>query len=253
MRYIEMDVQTQSRALAAGVVTSRRLVLEAMSLIAERDEEYNAVLELNPDALFWADRADELYRQGTRLSSLQGIPVLIKDNISTKDGMRTSAGSLALEDNFASADSCVAEKLRALGATVVLSRQENQDSYSLDEVIDGFKALNPDLNLSIHFNALENNSPTATGTEAYWCYGNSQLLSDVLLKTFTEKTGFKYRKSERDYYKVSRLCSFPSVLFETAFLSNAKDLAWFMKDSNMDKAAAAITDGIMDFFKEQNN
>ncbi|MBO5214259.1 MAG: family 10 glycosylhydrolase [Clostridia bacterium] len=147
----------------------------------------------------------------------------------------------------------VAEKLRALGATVVLSRKENQDSYSLDETIAGFRALNPDLNLSIHFNASEDNSPTATGTEAYWCYGNSQLLSDVVMKTFTEQTGFKYRKSARDYYKVSRLCEFPSVLFETAFISNSKDLAWFMSDSNMEKAASAISDGILDFFKEQNN
>lgn len=119
MLYIEMDVQTQSRALAAGVVTSRRLVLEAMSLIAERDEEYNAVLELNPDALFWADRADELYRQGKRLSPLQGIPVLVKDNISTGDGMRTTAGSLALEDNFASSDSFAVEKLRAAGMVIL--------------------------------------------------------------------------------------------------------------------------------------
>ncbi len=147
----------------------------------------------------------------------------------------------------------VAEKLRALGATVVLSRKENQDSYSLDETIAGFRALNPDLNLSIHFNTVENNSPTATGTESYWCYGNSQLFSDVLLKTFTEQTGFSYRKSARDYYKVSRLCEFPSVLFETAFMSNAQDLAWLMNDSNMEKASAAITNGIVAYFNEQNN
>ncbi len=146
-----------------------------------------------------------------------------------------------------------AEKLRALGATVILSRKETQDTYSLDETIAGFRALNPDLNLSIHFNAVENNSQKATGTESYWCYGNSQLFSDVLLKSFTEKTGFAYRKSARDYYKVSRLCEFPSVLFETAFMSNTKDLAWFMSDSNMEKAAAAISDGILDYLKEQTN
>ncbi len=147
----------------------------------------------------------------------------------------------------------VADKLRAKGATVVLSRKENQTSYSLDETIAGFRALNPDLNLSIHFNAVENDSPTATGTESYWCYGNSQLLSDVITRSFTDSTGFKYRKSARDYYKVSRLCEFPSVLLETAFLSNAKDLAWFMNDSNMDKAATAIVEGLMDYFNEQNN
>lgn len=119
MRYIEMDMQTLSYALASGVLTSRRLTMQALEVIAGRDSEANAVLELNPDALFWADRADELRRQGVVLSPLQGIPVLIKDNISTKDGMRTSAGSLSLADNFAKADSGVAEKLRAAGMVIL--------------------------------------------------------------------------------------------------------------------------------------
>ncbi len=147
----------------------------------------------------------------------------------------------------------VKARLEAKGATVILSHTEEETSYSLDETIAGFRELNPDLNLSIHFNAVDNDSPNATGTEDYWCYGNSQLFSDVLLKTFTDATGFKYRKSERDYYKVSRLCEFPSVLLETAFISNTKDLAWFIKDANMEKAADAIADGIMNFFLEQNN
>lgn len=148
----------------------------------------------------------------------------------------------------------VADKLRAKGATVVLSRKETQSSYSLDETIAGFRALNPDLNVSIHFNAVDVSNPLSVyGTEAYWCYGNSQLLSDTLLTSFTNETGFRYRKSAKDYYKVSRLCEFPSVLFETEYMSNPERLAWFMKDSNMDSTATAIYNGIMAFFNEQNN
>ncbi len=147
----------------------------------------------------------------------------------------------------------VQARLEAKGAKVILSHTENETRYSLDATIAGFRELNPDLNLSIHFNAVDNDSPTATGTEAFWCYGNSQLLSDTLLKTFTDTTGFQYRKSARDYYKVSRLCEFPSVLFETAFLTNLKDLSWFMDDANMEKAADAIADGVMNFFLEQND
>lgn len=147
----------------------------------------------------------------------------------------------------------VAEKLTDLGATVILSHSENESSYLLDDVIKLFRSRSPDINVSIHFNAVENNSQSVTGTEAYWCYGNSQLLSEVLLKSFTESTGFRARKSVCDYYKVSRLCEFPSILFETAFISNASDLAYFMDDAKMDRAAAAIANGILDYFKEQNN
>ncbi|MBQ1965848.1 MAG: N-acetylmuramoyl-L-alanine amidase, partial [Clostridia bacterium] len=125
--------------------------------------------------------------------------------------------------------------------------------YSLDNTVAGFRELNPDLNLSIHFNAAENNSQTAKGTEAYWCYGNSRLLSDTIVKAVTEGTGLHYRKSEVGYYKVSRLCEFPSVLLETAFISNQSDLAWFMDDANMAQAATAIANGLLSYFQDQNN
>ncbi|MBQ1272170.1 MAG: N-acetylmuramoyl-L-alanine amidase, partial [Clostridia bacterium] len=147
----------------------------------------------------------------------------------------------------------VAEKLRAMGATVVLSHQTGCSVYSLDNTVAGFRELNPDLNLSIHFNAAENNSQTAKGTEAYWCYGNSRLLSDTIVKAVTEGTGLHYRKSEVGYYKVSRLCEFPSVLLETAFISNQSDLAWFMNDVNMDQAATAIANGLLRYFRDQND
>ena len=76
---------------------------------------------------------------------------------------------------------------------------------------------------------------------------------EKVLNTFCDLTGFTARKNMCDYYKVSRLCEFPSILFETAYMSNPKDLAYFMKDSNMDIAANAIAQGILEFFREQNN
>ena len=142
-----------------------------------------------------------------------------------------------------------AEKLRALGATVILTH-EGEQTYSLDELIVQYRALAPDANVSIHFNSAD---VLVSGTETFWCYGNSQLLGEKVLNTFCDLTGFTARKNMCDYYKVSRLCEFPSILFETAYMSNPKDLAYFMKDSNMDIAANAIAQGILEFFREQNN
>ena len=50
---------------------------------------------------------------------LHGIPVLIKDNIDTRDRMMTTAGSLALEGSIAERDAFVAERLRAAGAVIL--------------------------------------------------------------------------------------------------------------------------------------
>ena len=38
------------------------------------------------------------------------------------------------------------------------------------------------------------------------------------------------------YYKVSMFPDFPSILFETAFLSNIYDYEWFTDKANMEKA-----------------
>ncbi|MEM5593882.1 amidase family protein [Niallia circulans] len=42
-----------------------------------------------------------------QIGPLYGIPVIIKDNIDTKDAMSTTAGSIALANNFASEDAFI--------------------------------------------------------------------------------------------------------------------------------------------------
>ena len=54
------------------------------------------VTELNPDALSIAQQADVLRANGTILSPLHGIPILIKNNIATADAMNNTAGSWSL-------------------------------------------------------------------------------------------------------------------------------------------------------------
>src|SRR6185503_18364 len=79
----------------------------------------NSVIELNPDALSLARDADAMRRNGTVLGPLHGIPILLKDNIDTGDGMQTTAGSFALLGQPALQDSTVAAKLRAGGAVIL--------------------------------------------------------------------------------------------------------------------------------------
>ncbi len=79
----------------------------------------NAVIELNPDALAMADALDrERQAQGPR-GPLHGIPVLIKDNIATRDRMQTTAGSLALVGSLPPKDAFVAKRLRDAGAVIL--------------------------------------------------------------------------------------------------------------------------------------
>lgn len=103
-------------------LTSRELVLLYFKRIAMLDREgpqLRSVLELNPDALGIADLLDAERLQGKIRGPLHGIPILVKDNIDTADGMHTSAGSLALADHYAQADAFAVRKLRDAGAILL--------------------------------------------------------------------------------------------------------------------------------------
>src|SRR5690348_3114188 len=121
-KFNEATVAQLEAQMTSGQVTSTALTNFYIERILELDQNgpgVNAVIELNPDALAMARNADQLFKHGIILSPLQGIPVLLKDNIDTADKMQTTAGSFALKGKPALADSTVAAKLRAGGAVIL--------------------------------------------------------------------------------------------------------------------------------------
>ena len=78
-----------------------------------------AVIAINPDALAQARASDARRKAGKVLGPLDGVPVLIKDNIETKDPIATTAGSLALKDNVGLRDAPLVAGLRRQGAVIL--------------------------------------------------------------------------------------------------------------------------------------
>lgn len=78
-----------------------------------------AVIETNPDALDIARDLDRERLFKTHTSPLYGVPVLVKDNIATKDQMQTTAGSWALLGSAVREDAFVVQRLRQEGAVIV--------------------------------------------------------------------------------------------------------------------------------------
>ena len=118
----EATVAQLQAEMAAGRLTSERLTRAYIDRIHDLDSNgpgVNSIMELNPDALALARKADDLRRHGVVLGPLHGIPVLLKDNIDTGDKMQTSAGSFALVGMPATRDSTVAANLRAGGAVIL--------------------------------------------------------------------------------------------------------------------------------------
>src|SRR6266702_4001911 len=120
--YNEFTVAQLQAEMAGGRLTSVQLTQFYLDRIAALDQagpNVNSVIELNPDALKLARTADNRRAQGKVIGPLDGIPVLLKDNIDTGDRMQTTAASFALAGKPAVDDSTVAANLRAAGAVIL--------------------------------------------------------------------------------------------------------------------------------------
>src|SRR5262249_34750700 len=123
-QFNEFTVAQLQQAMNDGRLTSERLTEYYVDRIFALDQKgpgVNSVIELNPDAIELAEKADAMRRNGatTAMFPLLGIPVLLKDNVDTGDKMQTTAGSFALAGMPAVKDSTVAAKLRAAGAVIL--------------------------------------------------------------------------------------------------------------------------------------
>lgn len=104
--------------LQKGKLSSVQLMqhyLQRLEALDRAGPELRSIIELHPEPLQMAARADFEKTNG----SLHGLPILVKDNIETADGLLTTAGSLALvEAPRPQQDAEIIRRLRAAGALI---------------------------------------------------------------------------------------------------------------------------------------
>jgi amidase len=132
-------------ALAAGETTSEALVSGYLRRIATIDRSgptLQSVLTVNPAAVEQARASDARRAAGAVLGPLDGIPIVLKDNIESADAMPTTAGALALADNLTGRDSPLVAGLRAQGAIVLGKTNLSQwANFRSNQSISGWSAL----------------------------------------------------------------------------------------------------------------
>ncbi|KAF4347329.1 hypothetical protein G4B88_028834 [Cannabis sativa] len=118
---LEATVDEIQLAFKQNKLTSRKLVEFYINRIQRLNPLLHGVIEVNPDAGELADKADyeRKVKAPVSFSKLHGIPILVKDNIATKDKMNTTAGSLALLGSVVPRDAGVVAKLKKAGAIIL--------------------------------------------------------------------------------------------------------------------------------------
>src|SRR6201998_4079666 len=116
-------------ALAAKKISARELTDEYYKRIEARNPELNAYLTLsNKRAHVQAQRVDERVASGKPLPPLAGVPMAVKDVISTR-GVKTTCGSKILENYVPPYDATAVERLEAAGAVIL--GKTNCDEFAM--------------------------------------------------------------------------------------------------------------------------
>src|SRR2546428_8715399 len=116
-------------ALAAKKISARELAADFYKRIEARNPELNAFLTLSKErARRQTDKIDALVAGGKPLPPLAGVPVAIKDVISTR-GIKTTCGSKILQNYIPPYDATAVERLEAAGAVIL--GKTNCDEFAM--------------------------------------------------------------------------------------------------------------------------
>ena len=118
---LEQDIPTLQKHIKTGRLSYEKLTLFYLYRIqkfeSDSSKSLNSIISLNPNVLKEARARDKNKKENTEYA-IYGMPILLKDNINTRD-MPTTAGAIALAENKNTADAFIVEKLREKGALIL--------------------------------------------------------------------------------------------------------------------------------------
>ena len=116
-------------ALSGKKISARELAAEFYGRIEKRNAELNVYLTLSQERAYaQADKIDAAIAKGEALPALAGVPIAVKDVISTS-GVRTTCGSKILGTYIPPYDATAVERLEKAGAVVL--GKTNCDEFAM--------------------------------------------------------------------------------------------------------------------------
>jgi amidase len=127
--------------MSEGTTSSVRAIGLRLSRIERLDPLFGAIRVAMPDAIEQAEASDQYRSQHGPRSSLEGIPVVIKDNIDVA-GQPTTAGAVALAASTATADAHLVRRLREAGAVILAKANLSElANFLTDGMPSGYSSL----------------------------------------------------------------------------------------------------------------
>ncbi|MFR4199177.1 MAG: amidase, partial [Ruminococcus sp.] len=128
MKLFEKNAAELSEMLQTKACSAVELTQDVLSRIDAVEPKVEAYVTRCEDCLEQAKAVDDARAAGKELHPLAGIPIGIKDNISTK-GIRTTCSSRMLENYVPPFDATIMQPIRDAG--MVITGKMNMDEFAM--------------------------------------------------------------------------------------------------------------------------
>lgn len=140
-------------------------------------------------------------------------------------------------------------ELERRGATIIMTRQEDVD-VELKERVNLIDQEQPEIALSLHYNALPDNGDARNtkGVAAFWyntqAHSLAMFLHNYLVKTLKRPSYGVFWNN----LALTRPTIAPSVLLELGFMINPDEYEWIVNPKEQQRLAKALADGVVEWF-----
>ncbi len=180
-------------------------------------------------------------------SSLRGVKIFIDPGHGSVNDLGARGPNGYPEKDVAlKVSKLVRDELQKRGATVVMAREGDDDLYPQDRV-DRMIVAEPNLALSIHYNALPDNgdAENTQGIGTFWYQPQAHDLAQFLHDYLTQKLDRKSYGVFWNNLALTRPSLTPAVLLELGFMINPEEFEWIVDDKAQTQLAKTLADGVM--------
>lgn len=188
--------------------------------------------------------------EGPAANSLAEAVIMIDPGHGGEDPGAISEDQITLEKN-ATLDTAMIlkEKLEAQGATVLLTRSDDQ-FIELDERSELSNMEGVDIFLSLHYDGFYD--LTWSGTSTYFYHESDRQLGQAINEQIGTLSLDNFGLIFGDFH-VLRENTRPSILLELGYMSNTNDIEYIRSSTYHDQVAEAVTQGIQNYFERTAN
>jgi N-acetylmuramoyl-L-alanine amidase len=182
---------------------------------------------------------------------LTGIKILLDPGHGGKEsGAPGPDGTLEKDVNLRVSLLVRAELLK-LGATVVMTREDDRD-VSLSDRVAMIDREAPAISLAIHYNSLpdDGNLEKVQGVGTFWYNAPAHSLGIFMHNYIVQKLNRPSYGTFWNNLALTRPTSAPSVLLELGFMTNPQEFEWVTNPAEQRKLAKVIAQGINAWFQK---